>query len=60
MDDGIPRRQFTVTNNCGEQIRIGATGGFVARIEDPDEESCPAGSVLDENVSATRVRVQSM
>lgn len=50
MDDGVPRRQFTVVNNCNEQIRIGATGGFVKYKTDEDE-SCPVGTVLDESVS---------
>lgn len=50
-EDGLPRRKLTVTNNCEEQIRLGATGGFVKRLDNANEESCPDGSVLDEAVS---------
>lgn len=55
VEDGIPRRQFTVVNNCAEQIRLGATGGFVKSLADKTVESCPDGSVLDEAVSLPRV-----
>ena len=50
MDDGVPRRQFKLINNCNEQIRVGATGGFVKKLENEDE-SCPVGSELDLAVS---------
>lgn len=40
-----------MVNNCHEQIRVGATGGFVKRLAYPEEESCPDGSVLDAAVS---------
>lgn len=51
VEDGIPRRQFTIVNNCAEQIRLGATGGFVKPLADKTMETCPDGSVLDEAVS---------
>lgn len=47
----MPRRKFTIVNNCAEQIRLGATGGFVKALADPTIETCPEGSVLDEAVS---------
>ncbi|CAN0051618.1 unnamed protein product [Scytosiphon promiscuus] len=52
VEDGLPRRKFTVINNCEEQIRLGATGGFVKRLDNSDEESCPDGSVLDDAVGS--------
>lgn len=48
--DGIPRRKFTVINSCFEQVRLGATGGYVKALDDFTVESCPEGSVLDEAV----------
>ncbi|CAN0382645.1 unnamed protein product, partial [Ascophyllum nodosum] len=51
VDDGVPRRQFKLINNCNEQIRVGATGGFVKKLENEDE-SCPVGSELDLAVGA--------
>lgn len=51
MEDGKPRRKFTIVNNCAEQIRLGATGGFVKPLADQTVETCPDGSVLDEAVS---------
>ncbi|CBJ30709.1 thaumatin-domain containing protein [Ectocarpus siliculosus] len=50
--DGVPRRKFTVINSCFEQVRLGATGGYVKALDDPTVESCPEGSVLDEAVGA--------
>eukprot|EP00904_Undaria_pinnatifida_P003700 jgi/Undpi1/13330/HiC_scaffold_8.g02989.m1 len=51
VDDGVPRRKLTMINNCNDQIRIGATGGFVTHIKD-ETETCPEGSVLDDVVGA--------
>lgn len=47
----MPRRQFTINNNCDGQIRLGATGGFVKSLTNPTVETCPDGSVLDDKVS---------
>eukprot|EP00903_Cladosiphon_okamuranus_P015353 g14179.t1 len=52
VEDGMPRRRFTINNHCAEQIRLGATGGFVKSLTDPTIETCPDGSVLDEAVGA--------
>lgn len=52
MEDVKPRRKFTINNNCVDQVRLGATGGYVKALEDPSMETCPEGSVLDEAVRA--------
>eukprot|EP00752_Nemacystus_decipiens_P017488 g15679.t1 len=50
VEDDMPRRKFTIVNNCAEQIRLGATGGFVKSLT--NNGTCPSGSVEDEAVGA--------
>ncbi|CAM9783476.1 unnamed protein product, partial [Choristocarpus tenellus] len=47
-NDEVPRRQFTVTNNCNEMVRLGSTGGFVTW----SDQDCPDGSIHDPAVGA--------
>lgn len=56
--DGVPRRKFTVINSCLEQVRLGATGGYVKALDNPTVESCPEGSVLDEAVRERNIYIE--